>query len=335
MSGGTGRQVRDEVRVRLVADPASVPAARRLVRDALAGWGIEQLIDDACLCVSELTSNAALHSASPFFDIVLDDRAGAVQICVDDQGMVPVAAVVQRRRNPVEELDDDLAALEALTSTGRGLMIVSALATDWGVEETSAGKRVWARLTYDPEAAAHDASPPAPKVITEAPAPGSLPPGWHVVRLAGCPVRLSLRQDSHLDELIRELQLVDAGPAEPSRELASVISDLLQEQAQARHMGRLTAQEASAAGLEIVDIDMTVPAEAADAVQELNRVVLAADALCRQEQLLTLESSPELVELREWMAQEIAGQIRDGTPPTTYEDWLAGRSDGSSPPSAG
>jgi anti-sigma regulatory factor (Ser/Thr protein kinase) len=335
VSGGMGPQVRDEVRARLVADPVSVPAARRIVRDALTAWGVEQLVDDASLCVSELTSNAALHSASACFDLVLDDRPGAVRICVDDQGMVPAAAVVQRRRTPAEELDDDLSALEALTSTGRGLMIVSAIASDWGVEETSAGKRVWAELAYDDAAARSAEPPPAPEVTAAAPHPASLPQGWHVVRLARCPVQLSLRQDRHLDELIRELQLVDAGEAEPPRELARVISDLLQEQASARHMGRLTAQEAAAAGLERIDIDMTVPAEAAEAVQELNRAVRAADALCREQQLLTLASAPEVVLLREWMAQEIAAQIRGGTPPTAYEDWLARAGAGSSPPPAG
>lgn len=323
MSGGTGPRVRDEVRARLAADPVSVPAARRLVRDALLAWNLEQLVDDASLCVSELTSNAALHSASPFFDIVLDDRPGAVRICVDDQGMVPAAAVVQWRRSPTEEIDDELSTLEALTSTGRGLMIVAALSSDWGVEETGAGKRVWFQLTYDDEVAQQVEAPPPPEVTAAAPSPDSLPQGWHVVRLARCPVRLSLRQDRHLDELIRELQIVDAGDVKPSRELARVISDLLQEQASARHMGRLTAQEAAAAGLETIDIDMTVPAEAAEAVQELNRAVRAADALCRDRELLTLASSQEVVLLREWMAQEIMTQIRAGTPPTAYEDWLA------------
>ena len=146
MSGGTGPRVRDEIRARLVADPVSVPAARRLVRDALIAWGVDQLVEDACLCVSELTSNAALHSASPYFDIVLDDQPGSVRICVDDQGPVPAAAVVQRDRSPVEELDDDLSALEALTSTGRGLMIVSAIASDWGVTDNNRQARYY-RLT--------------------------------------------------------------------------------------------------------------------------------------------------------------------------------------------
>jgi anti-sigma regulatory factor (Ser/Thr protein kinase) len=334
MSGGTGPRVRDEIRARLVADPVSVPAARRLVRDALIAWGVDQLVEDACLCVSELTSNAALHSASPYFDIVLDDQPGSVRICVDDQGPVPAAAVVQRDRSPVEELDDDLSALEALTSTGRGLMIVSAIASDWGVEETSAGKRVWAQLTYDPGATGAEPVP-RPSVSATAPDPASLPAGWHVVRLAGCPVQLSLRQDRHLDELIRELQLVDGSDADPPRELAKVISDLLQQQASARHMGRLTAQRAVAAGLQHVDVDMTVPGQAAEAVQELNRAVRAADALCRRQQLLTLASSPEVVALREWMSQEIAAQICDGAPPTTYEDWLARSGTVPSPPPAG
>jgi anti-sigma regulatory factor (Ser/Thr protein kinase) len=309
------------VRVRLVADPVSVPAARRFVSDALSHWLLPELVEDASLCVSELTSNAALHSGSAFFDVVMDEHPGAVRISVDDQGVVPAAAVVER--DSLEGLDGlgDPDDLDGLSSTGRGLLIVSAIASDWGVEESDAGKRVWAQIPrpgveQEPRPAGTHPPRAAPAV------PPTLPAGWHVVRLASCPVELSLRQDRHLDELVRELQIVGARGGEPSRELAEVIDALLQEQAHARHMGRQIALDAAAAGLTEVDVDMPVPAEAAGEVQRLHEAVLRADVLCEQEQLLTLASSPEVIRLRAWMVHEFVHQVEYGDPPQSYAHWL-------------
>jgi anti-sigma regulatory factor (Ser/Thr protein kinase) len=323
MAGGTGDRVRDEVRVRMLADPVSVPAARRFVGDVLSGWQLAELAEDASLCVSELTSNAALHSASEYFEIVMDEFPGAVRICVDDHGTVPAAAVAPRAAEP----DDGRPFTpEDLASTGRGLMIVSAVATDWGVEETPAGKRVWAELAYgeDEQPGSPAQPPPRPAVSPARGTPDNLPEGWHVVRLADCPVEMGLRQDRHLDELIRELQLADAGEDTPSKELAEVIAGLLHGQAHARHMGRRAALEAAAAGLEHTDIDMTMPAEAAEHVVQLHRAVGEADALCAQRELLTLASPPDVVSLREWMTHEIVHQIRYGEPPVPYAQWLQG-----------
>jgi anti-sigma regulatory factor (Ser/Thr protein kinase) len=319
---------RPPVRVRLVADPVSVPAARRFVSDALWNWRLPELVEDASLCVSELTSNAALHSGSAFFDVVMHEQPDAVRISVDDQGVVPAAAVVER--DGLDGLDDleGLDDLDGLSSTGRGLLIVAAIASDWGVEETAAGKRVWAQIPRpdaEPErrsAEARHHPPTAPAMPSVPSVPPTLPAGWHVVRLAGCPVELSLRQDRHLDELVRELQIVGARGAEPSRELAEVIDGLLQEQAHARHMGRQIALDAAAAGLTEVDVDMPVPAEAADEVQRLHEAVMRADVLCEQEQLLTLASSSEVIRLREWMVHEFARQVEYGDPPQSYAHWL-------------
>lgn len=314
-----GRQARDEVRVRLLADPASVPAARRFVRDALSDWQLGELVDDVALCVSELTSNAALHSASPYFDVVMHEVPGAVRICVDDQGPVPAEAVVARGGGAGEE--QGTWSMDSLASTGRGLVIVSAIASDWGVEQTGSGKRVWAHLPHgsgDPAVGPEEGEDDPVSVGRS----GKLPQGWHVVRLADCPVQLSLQQDRHLDELVRELQLVEAGDAVPSRQLADVIAGLLQGQAHARHMSRRIALDAAAAGLEKVDIDMTLPRPAAQEVQQLDHAVRAADRLCAQRQLLTLASSAEVTALRQWMVHEIVHQIEYGAAPLDYDTWL-------------
>ena len=318
------------LRLSLSAEPVSVPAARRFVADGLSSWGMHDLLDDATLCVSELAGNAALHSSSTFMHIGVGRYGDKVRVSVEDDGAVPAQAVTPRPSFP--DLDDpgDL-LLEDEPTTGRGLGIVSILASDWGVEPTADGKRVWFEISGTDDE--HGVRPPTVRDRDEAPAeqpgPGRpmLPDGWVTVRLAGCPVRLSLRQDEHLDELIRELQLVGAYLPNPrSQALALELQGLLSGPAHARHMGRRTAQQAAAEGHELIDVEMAMPREFSAEVEKLDKAVKAADVLCEEMRLLTLASPEDLRALRAWMTEEIVQQARHGAAPVTWEDWLIRRS---------
>jgi anti-sigma regulatory factor (Ser/Thr protein kinase) len=311
----------DALRVRFAADPVSVSAARRFVTDGLVSWERTELIDSATLCVSELAGNAALHAASTFMEIEIQPRGKGVRVSVEDDGAVPAAVVAPRATfaDPDEgfSIDDE-------PTTGRGLAIVSVLAHDWGVEQTTEGKRVWAELAeHEPE---HEVT--APRIEEDGhphPTQGALPPGWALVRLAGCPVELSLRQDEHLDELVRELQLISADRDNSrSQALAAQIQDLLISPAHARFTGRRLAEQARAEGRDTVDIDMAMPHEFSSMVVRLQQAVTAADELCEQMQLLTLASPPEIRELRAWMTHELVAQIERGATPVTWADWLRG-----------
>ena len=310
------------LRLSLVAEPVSVPAARRFVADGLESWGRRDLLDDAKLCVTELAGNAALHSSSTFMHIGLGLDREVVRISVEDDGAVPAQAVTPRPSfpdpdDPAELLLDDEA------TTGRGLGIVSILANDWGVETTPVGKRVWIEIT----GTADEHGVRLPKIEDGGPAeePGTtmLPTGWARVRLAGCPVQLGLRQDEHLDELVRELQLVGSDRANAaSQALALELQDVLSGPAHARHMGRRIAQQAAAEGREYVDIDMAMPREFSEEVEKLDAAVKAADVHCEQMRLLTLASSDDLRALRAWMTEEVVQQTRYGAPPVPWERWL-------------
>jgi len=313
----------DALRVRFAADPVSVSAARRFVTDGLVSWDRPALIDSATLCVSELAGNAALHAASTFMEIALQPLGKAVRVSVEDDGAVP-AEVVAPRATFTDAPGVDGFTIDDQPTTGRGLAIVSVLARDWGVEHTPEGKRVWAELTeHEPEHAVVD--PQTERVGDQAPSPAALPPGWALVRLAGCPVELSLRQDEHLDELVRELQLISADRDNSrSQALAAQIQDLLISPAHARFTGRRLAEQAAAAGQDTVDIDMAMPHEFSTMVQRLQQAVAAADELCEQMHLLTLASPPEIRELRAWMTHELVGQIEADQSPVSWADWLRG-----------
>jgi anti-sigma regulatory factor (Ser/Thr protein kinase) len=311
MTGGCAGS--GEVLVRFPTHPHSVRTARRLVADTLRARGLDLLVEDASLVVSELATNAMLHSGSRSFLLSVGEAVdGAVRIAVGDEGVVPAAAVVRRSRTE----GGTSTQLRPEAATGRGLGIVDELAHAWGVTTDGAVKWVWAELATDsPQPAVPTSRPTATD-----PAAAPLPPGWHVVRLVDCPVALSLAQDDHLDELVRELQLVAPDIAEP--ELASVIRGLLDGQAQARHMGRRTAQDAAAEGRPVVTVEMVLPSPAAEQVEQLDAAVAAADALCERERLLTLASPPEVRALRAWMRDEVRDQIRTARPPRSYDEWL-------------
>src|SRR6476660_4829461 len=122
--GGGGAAWGLPTRVRLVARPSSVPAVRRFVDDALSGWGRADLVDDVMLSATELATDATLHSGSTFFEVELSADHAAVRVAVLDRGATSARAIANRGDGePTAE------ALEDESMTGRGLFLVSALAT--------------------------------------------------------------------------------------------------------------------------------------------------------------------------------------------------------------
>lgn len=111
--------------------PASVREARAEVRKQLEGWGLAEhtdLVDTAELLVSELATNALLHSASRF-RLTLSAAHGVLRCEVADTG----------RRTPQ--------VLQAGgAESGRGMFLVDALARRWGCHQDGPGKTVWFEL---------------------------------------------------------------------------------------------------------------------------------------------------------------------------------------------
>ncbi|TMM17674.1 MAG: ATP-binding protein [Actinobacteria bacterium] len=113
----------------LAPDPSSAAEARRFVRSALAEWGASRLDDVATLLVTELVTNAVLHT-----------RSGP-----------EVTARMAGRRLRVEVADDNPAPpvrqhYSPRAGTGRGLVLVNELASAWGTEPARRGKIVWFEL---------------------------------------------------------------------------------------------------------------------------------------------------------------------------------------------
>jgi anti-sigma regulatory factor (Ser/Thr protein kinase) len=91
------------------------------------------LLDDATLVVSELVTNA-LRAGARLMTLTLVIEPGHLRVTVTDD----VTARPRLLETPPEALH------------GRGLHIVSTLATDWGFTRLSNGKEVWADLSLIP-----------------------------------------------------------------------------------------------------------------------------------------------------------------------------------------
>lgn len=106
-------------------------AARRLVRSFCAERDVDDdLCEDAAVIATELVSNVVDHAGTP---CELSVRTDGTQLWIEVRDYLPCPAPRPRPFDP-------------RARRGRGLQVVSALSTRWGVTEFPDGKSVWAVL---------------------------------------------------------------------------------------------------------------------------------------------------------------------------------------------
>ncbi|MER5375665.1 PAS domain S-box protein [Streptomyces sp. NPDC002553] len=117
------------VTTELPAVAASVPEGRAFLHKALTSWNCAEHADDALLLLSETLTNAVLHAEGPI-SLRLHRTATDLTIEVGDRS----PHLPQPRQAAEHE------------ECGRGLILVRALAEDWGVRPTDEGKTTWFTL---------------------------------------------------------------------------------------------------------------------------------------------------------------------------------------------
>lgn len=124
--------VQRPLRVSLTAGPAAASEARSQVRAAIYAWDVPVDSSVAVLLTSELVTNAIRHEAGETVMLLITCVCGQLRVDVHDTSWsVPVP----------EDAPAD-------AETGRGLMLVASLSTDWGFYRTHAGKAVYFTLAF-------------------------------------------------------------------------------------------------------------------------------------------------------------------------------------------
>ena len=117
--------------------PASASRARRALVEHLRGYGVpEGPVADAELALSEMVGNAVRHArprsdGSLLAKCEVDD--GSIFLTVIDGGGESTPSVLSTAPDQ---------------GSGRGLVIVNAIANRWGVERYGTDTRVWAELGW-------------------------------------------------------------------------------------------------------------------------------------------------------------------------------------------
>lgn len=110
--------------------PTAATRARSFLRERRCLVHDRRALDDALLLATEIVTNAVLHGAAPL-SITVECDEKYLEIRVRDGS----AARPQQRRPTSED------------ENGRGLLLLSSVADEWGVDPlSSGGKDVWFRL---------------------------------------------------------------------------------------------------------------------------------------------------------------------------------------------
>ncbi|MFJ8076898.1 ATP-binding protein [Streptomyces sp. NPDC096176] len=118
----------------LPARVEQVSRARKLTSARLESWGVEgDPHDTALLVVSELFTNAIVHTGGHLVACELLSGADRLRITVQDQGTTPTGPQVCRG---------------AEGERGRGLLLVETVSCAWGTHDAApgTGRVVWAEL---------------------------------------------------------------------------------------------------------------------------------------------------------------------------------------------
>lgn len=286
----------------LAGTPKSAGCARHWLRECLVGDDSER-VEIAELLLSELVTNAVVHGRDPI-EVALETHCHAVGFRVVDRS--PSLPVIAR--------------YSAEAATGRGLRLVSELASSWGVGQYANGKIVWA-VVADERESLIPVTGQGWSLLTDIPADLGPPVTGSIedpidarpsmVAMLGVPVSLFWESSEHGDALLREFGLVASGAdgaAVPGRLLA-LATELRARLGREQEETRRQVREAELEGRSTVDISLSFPRGEWSVLRTLGLLLDEADEYCRQGHLLTLVASEEVRQFRRWTFEEIVRQL--------------------------
>lgn len=295
----TGVTEQGSFEVRLPPQPSSVARARARVRALLVASRREDLLEIAELLVSEIVTNALLHAGTDIdLGATLDEHGLRVEI---GDGSLHLPS---RRR------------YAATSGTGRGLMMLEAMADDWGVVRRRDGKTVWFRVA-GPD---HDL---ADLVALRADQPGRA--RGHrdnvSVELQNMPLLLHAAWQEHAEALLREYLLASLDsdgpdPIQMHAEATDAIAVLEEHVPRADVV--MVADELMRRAVEplvsVARIHVPVPLGSVPHFATLDRAIEAALDLSQEGLVLTPPTQPEVQAFRRWICRQVLRQAAGENP---------------------
>lgn len=288
--------------VTLEAAARNVGSARRLLVDVMLRSGAHDHVDNAVLALSEVVTNAFVHTGTDVTVHVWSTSSGT-RVEVEDSGThLPV------RRQYAET-----------AGTGRGLQLVEELTDRWGARRRTGGKSVWFEIGVVPGLADGPGD-------DEPDQSGGVDGHVHAVTLRQTPLLMHWAWQEHAAALLREylLHVLDEEDTILDRHAeASEAMSLLSEQIPAPVLPEQPdALMASSLEPDVTadEIVLAVPAGSVAHFATLDDLLGRAVEEAQAGRLLGPPTQPEIGEMRSWICTEVARQVR-GT--STATPWIA------------
>ncbi|MCW2818688.1 MAG: ATP-binding protein [Marmoricola sp.] len=292
----------------LPASPPSVKLARSWVSRVLTEIGRGDLVDSAALGVSELVTNALIHSRPPL-SVRIRGTVDHPRIEVVDSSPVPP------QRAPVvpqpEDVDDD-----NVTTFGRGLDLVAMMSSRWGSDLAHDGrsKSVW----FEPTDGAHGTRADGGEVFDFDPDFDDGPPVDEdrlPLRLLNVPARVFAEMRRYHFEVRRELRLL-AMTAPEDYPLAVEITNTFRQSDRERRAAAGISRLDKAISDEVVsiDLDYSIPASTPATMARLRDLLVECYLAFSEEHLLALRPPDLIVSLQSWYFTEFERQARGEDP---------------------
>lgn len=287
----------------LPASPPSVKLARSWVSKVLQEIGRQDLVDAAQLGVSELVTNALIHSQPP-----LSVRVGGTidhpRIEVVDSSPVPPqrASVV-----PEPEDVDDF----NVTTFGRGLDLVAMMSRRWGSDLAHDGrsKSVW----FEPSGEAGFETHLQGEIFDFDPDHGedrAHAEGPHMsLQLLGVPAKLFGEMRRYHFEVRRELRLLAMTAPDDyplAREVTEIFVQADRERRSSAGVSRL--DQAIVDGVDSIDLELSVPLSTPVTMARIRDLLSEVYRALSREHLLAMRPPEVVVQLETWYFTEFERQ---------------------------
>ena len=275
----------------------AVREGRRFVHRRAMELGAGDLADDAALVAAELLANAVQHGEPP---VLVCARGDGESLSVEIRDASP--------RSPV------IPALSTSNMTGRGLALVDALSSEWGVRrEPDGGKTVWSVLRRTPTSANEGSDPQLDAMLAHWDDDHHALAQRHTVVLGDVPTALLIEAKAHIDNIVREFTLAasggDDGDGLPPH-LARLVDTVVHGFSDARAAIKRQALAAASRGEVRTSLTLHLPLSAAEAGDAYLAALDEADEYARAARLLTLETPPEHRLFRRWYVGAVVDELR-------------------------